>query len=63
MVIVIIILLPLSIYCSMKDRKFPENKQSINNVKPNINFPRTKAQHELLSLHLAQEKSLTASLG
>lgn len=40
----------------MEDSKFPENKQSINNVKPNINFPRTKAQHELLSLHLAQEK-------
>jgi len=46
----------------MEDSKFPENKQSINNVKPNINFPRTKAQHDLLPLHLAQEKNLTASL-
>lgn len=36
--------------------KFPENEQSNNNVKPNINFPRTKAQHELLRLQLAQEK-------
>lgn len=36
---------------------FPEKKQSNNNVKPNINFPRTKAQHELLPLQLAQERT------
>lgn len=40
----------------MEWSKFPENEQSNNNVKPNINFPRTKAQHELLCLQLAQEK-------